>query len=125
MVSQRIEIPTLDNPGKSFVKDSKTELRGAPATTIEWMILAYVAGKGFFFLFEAMIPNVCCKDLGQMLLSLTQRLDMPFWKQVKLGNDQKMTQSERNSHSKIQVGKLNYIYYINNQVLIIREHIVS
>ena len=47
MVSQRIEIPTLDNPGHSFVKDSKTELRGAPATTIEWMILAYVAGKSF------------------------------------------------------------------------------
>lgn len=45
MVSQRIEIPTLDNPGKSFVKESKTELRGAPATTIEWMILGYVAGK--------------------------------------------------------------------------------
>ena len=45
MVSQRVEIPTLDNPGTSFVKESKTELRGAPATTIEWMILAYVAGK--------------------------------------------------------------------------------
>ena len=72
-----------------------------------------------------MIPNVYCKDLGQMLLSLSQRLDMPFRKQVKVGNDQEMTQSERNSHSKIQVGKLNYIYYINNQVLIIREHIVS
>lgn len=44
MVSQRVEIPMLDNPGTSFVKESKTELRGAPATTIEWMILAYVAG---------------------------------------------------------------------------------
>ena len=45
MVSQRVEIPFLDNPGTSFVKESKTELRGAAASTIEWMILAYVGGK--------------------------------------------------------------------------------
>ena len=50
MVSQRVEIPLLDNPGTSFVKESKTELRGAKATTIEWMILAYVAGKLFTYI---------------------------------------------------------------------------
>ncbi|XP_053399064.1 transient receptor potential-gamma protein-like [Mercenaria mercenaria] len=44
LVSQRIEIPNIDNRSSSFVKETKTELRGAPATTIEWMILAYVAG---------------------------------------------------------------------------------
>ena len=45
MVSQRVEIPLLDNTGSTFIKETKTELRGAPATTIEWMILAYVAGR--------------------------------------------------------------------------------
>ena len=45
LVSQRIEIPNIDNRSSSFVKETKTELRGAPATTIEWMILCYVAGK--------------------------------------------------------------------------------
>ncbi|XP_052795116.1 transient receptor potential-gamma protein-like isoform X1 [Mya arenaria] len=44
LVSQRVEIPFLDNHTASFVKDTKTELRGAPATSIEWMILAYVVG---------------------------------------------------------------------------------
>ncbi|XP_060577329.1 transient receptor potential-gamma protein-like isoform X3 [Ruditapes philippinarum] len=44
LVSQRIEIPNIDNRSSSFVKETKTELRGAPATTIEWMILCYVAG---------------------------------------------------------------------------------
>ena len=44
LVSQRVEIPMLDNQSSSFVKEARTELRGAPATTIEWMILAYVAG---------------------------------------------------------------------------------
>jgi len=44
LVSQRVEIPFLDNNTSSFVKDTKTELRGAPATSVEWMILAYVVG---------------------------------------------------------------------------------
>lgn len=44
LVSQRVEIPFLDNDSSAFVKDSRTELRGAPATSIEWMILAYVIG---------------------------------------------------------------------------------
>ncbi|KAL3880336.1 hypothetical protein ACJMK2_032584 [Sinanodonta woodiana] len=45
MVSQRVKIPNLDTqPAENLSKGSKSELRGAPATTIEWMILCYVAG---------------------------------------------------------------------------------
>lgn len=47
LVSQRVEIPLLDTPTDGSVLKSKVkrELRGAQATTVEWMILAYVAGK--------------------------------------------------------------------------------
>ncbi|XP_067663768.1 short transient receptor potential channel 4-like isoform X2 [Haliotis asinina] len=43
LVSQRVEILSESDSGNHDDK-VKRELRGAPATTIEWMILAYVAG---------------------------------------------------------------------------------
>ena len=43
------------------------------------------------------------------------------FEKVKVGNDQEMARSERNFHSKNPGGKKNLI---NNQVLILRKHIV-
>jgi hypothetical protein len=47
LVSQRVEIPIpgLSDKVASDLDKIKLERRGAPATMVEWMILAYVAGN--------------------------------------------------------------------------------
>lgn len=47
LVSQRVEIPIpgLWDKVETDLDKIQLERRGAPATMVEWMILAYVAGK--------------------------------------------------------------------------------
>ena len=64
--------------------------------------------------------SVDCRSVMKKMLEKIQSNDH-HQKKVHVGNDQEKVQSERNSRSKIDAGK----NQIDNQELILREHIVS
>ena len=75
------------------------------------------------------VPNMRLGVLDQLGVRETPSLRFPpistsisnCKKKVQIGNDQEKAQSERNSHSKNRGGK----NFIDNEVLILRKHIVS
>lgn len=86
LVSQRVEIPIpgLWDKVETDLDKIQLERRGAPATMVEWMILAYVAGKDWlkalnaaiYFYNHCILKRLCLPKISDVFLSNMNDFDI-------------------------------------------------